>query len=135
MPSLNILIIDDAHHDLNLARLLLEEMAPQWQILAAKSVGQGLRYFFPEEGDPVSPKPDLIITDIMMPGVDGYTAIEFFRQEAITKYLPIIAMSHSTFPEVREKALSQGADRFLHKNPENQAFQRSLVQAIEELIR
>ena len=63
------------------------------------------------------------------------TAIEFFRQEAITKLLPIIAMSHSTFPEVREKALSQGADRFLHKNPENQAFQQSLVRAIEELTR
>jgi len=58
-------------------------------------------------------KPDLILMDIMLPGVDGGTLIARLRQEAETAQLPIIAMSASR--TLRDRTSELEADALLSK--------------------
>lgn len=58
-------------------------------------------------------KPDLILMDIMLPGVDGGTLIARLRREAETAELPIIAMSASR--TLRERTAELEADALLSK--------------------
>ncbi len=58
-------------------------------------------------------KPDLILMDIMLPGVDGGTLISRLRQEAETVNLPIIAMSASR--TLRDRSEELEADALLSK--------------------
>jgi len=59
--------------------------------------------------------PDAILMDVMMPGVDGITAIRRLRAEASTANVPIIAVTASGRPAEREFCLEAGADDFLAK--------------------
>lgn len=58
-------------------------------------------------------KPDLILMDIMLPGVDGGTLISRLRREAETKDVPIIAMSASR--TLRDRTPELEADALLSK--------------------
>ena len=58
---------------------------------------------------------DLIITDIMMPEMDGYQTIAAVRNHARFKTIPIIALTAKAMPEDRQNILEIGADDYLSK--------------------
>jgi CheY-like chemotaxis protein/anti-sigma regulatory factor (Ser/Thr protein kinase) len=59
--------------------------------------------------------PDAVITDLVMPTLDGYQLIQTLREQTATAYIPIIATSASVFPRDATRSLSTGADAFLPK--------------------
>jgi PleD family two-component response regulator len=65
-------------------------------------------------------KPDLVITDIAMPGMDGYTFINRFRQGDAFANIPLIVSSASAFESDRQKSLDAGATEFLPKPVESE---------------
>lgn len=66
--------------------------------------------------------PDLILMDIVMPEMDGLTAIEHIRRKPEWLDLPVIALSANASMADRERALSSGADVFLPKPLERDAL-------------
>jgi len=60
-------------------------------------------------------RPDLVITDLMMPGLDGYGLIERIRADAKLADLPIIVSSASVFEADRQQSLEAGGSDFLPK--------------------
>ena len=60
-------------------------------------------------------KPDVVLMDAQMPGLDGYEAIRTIRSMTAGKSVPIIAVSASAFDEDRRRMLDAGADEFLPK--------------------
>ena len=59
--------------------------------------------------------PDLIICDVMMPEMDGYTFVKEIRQNSRLEWLPVIFLSAKGQSKDRIKGLSQGADVYMVK--------------------
>jgi len=64
--------------------------------------------------------PDLIICDVQMPNMDGYTFLEKVRQRGYTKHTPVVMLSGVENSKERVKCYKLGAQDFLAKpfNPE-----------------
>ena len=61
-------------------------------------------------------KPDLLITDLDMPQVDGYMAIVELRRDASLAAMPILVHSGENGPGVEQLVLELGADDFIPKS-------------------
>lgn len=61
-------------------------------------------------------RPDLILLDLIMPGMDGYEVMEVLQEELPADgYLPILVLTSDTSQEAKRRALSHGAKDFLTK--------------------
>ncbi|GAA0600906.1 hypothetical protein GCM10009416_43580 [Craurococcus roseus] len=59
--------------------------------------------------------PDLVLTDVMMPGVDGFALLRGLRADPATKGLPVVLLSARAGEEARVEGLAAGADDYLVK--------------------
>jgi len=59
--------------------------------------------------------PDLVILDVIMPGMDGFTVCKEMREDPILKEVPILFLTAKIKPEDAILGLSLGADDYLHK--------------------
>jgi CheY-like chemotaxis protein/two-component sensor histidine kinase len=59
--------------------------------------------------------PDLIITDMMMPGMDGAAMIQALRHNEMTAHIPVIVLSARAAGEAKAEALAAGAQAYLTK--------------------
>ena len=73
---------------------------------------------------------DLIILDIGLPDMDGCHVAAQLRRDPHTQDTPIIALTGQTSPDVRDRALASGCDRFLSKP----ARVRDLLDSIAEVL-
>jgi two-component system, cell cycle response regulator DivK len=60
-------------------------------------------------------KPDLILMDLSLPEMDGWTATERIKSDPETKHIPIAALTAHTLPGDRKRALEAGCDGYLSK--------------------
>lgn len=58
---------------------------------------------------------DLIILDLMMPGMDGYEVCRRLRQEAASRQIPIVILSAKTQKSDVERAMAAGASAYVRK--------------------
>jgi len=69
-------------------------------------------------------RPDVILMDLNLPVLDGWSAIKLLRSDTDTHATPIIAVSSHVLPEEREKALQAGSSNYETKPID---FERLLV--------
>lgn len=60
-------------------------------------------------------KPDIVLMDIQLPEMDGFTATRILKADARTKNIPVIALTASAMKGDEEKILSQGFDGYVAK--------------------
>lgn len=60
-------------------------------------------------------KPDIILLDVMMPGIDGIEVCRRIKADAMTQHIPIIMVTALDQPEDKIRGLEAGADDFLTK--------------------
>ncbi|CAK8720867.1 MAG: Signal transduction histidine kinase [Candidatus Electronema aureum] len=101
-----LLIIDDIIDNL---MLLGEAMSPAYKIKVATSGKQGLELAVQE------PLPDLILLDIMMPGMDGYEVCRRLKKDSRTKHIPVIFLSALDKESDELQGLDAGAVDFITK--------------------
>ena len=86
-------------------------------------------------------KPDLVLLDVMMPKMDGYSMCRELKSDPETQLIPVIILTALTDRDDKLKALEVGADEFIRKPPDRQELLiriRSLLRAkrlYEELQR
>jgi PAS domain S-box-containing protein len=101
-----ILIAED--HEANIATLSEYLKARKYSVLQAHNGQEAI-------DQTLAHKPDLILMDIQMPGVDGLEAIQTIRENPSTARIPIIAITAPTQPRNRQQSMAAGADRYLIK--------------------
>jgi len=78
-------------------------------------------------------RPDLVITDILMPYLDGYALAQRLRRDPQTRRLPIIFVSATyVSPEDKAFALHLGAVRFLEKPIDTEEFLLTVAEVLQE---
>ncbi len=101
-----ILIIDDDMDTLKLVGLMLQKQS--YQIVAANNGLQGLEKAETEN-------PDLILLDVMMPGMDGYEVAKRLRANPLTANTPILMFTAKTQLDDKVTGFEAGADDYLTK--------------------
>lgn len=103
---MKILIIDD---DRLLVQILTETLTNEgFAVCAAHDGLTGIECM-------ISEAPDLILLDIMMPGIDGYEVCKKLKESPATSNLPIIFISAKAAQEDIDKAFALGADDYIVK--------------------
>jgi CheY-like chemotaxis protein len=111
-----ILIIDDIIENVE---VLGEVLASRYEVQFATSGAEGLALVRHQ-------RPDLILLDVMMPGMDGYAVCAALKADPDTRNIPVIFVTAKNDAESESRALAEGAVDFIHK-PINQEVVRARV--------
>ncbi len=76
-------------------------------------------------------RPDCVVTDLMMPGVDGYQLISLIRKEPELDRTVIIVLSSKMFPQDKRQAFEFGANGFISKPISPATFLDHVTEIIE----
>jgi len=76
-------------------------------------------------------KPDLVLLDINLPGMDGFEVLKKLRQRESTRNTPVIAISANAMPKDIEKGLEAGFDDYITKPINIKAMLASVNEALE----
>jgi len=117
-----VLIIDDDPTTRNVLKRMLED-GGQHVALTASDGAQGL--VAAAEGSP-----DVILLDIMMPGMNGLQVLQKLGEGQETKFIPVIMLTGVVDPEVKGEALRGLANRYLLKPVPRE----TLLTAIEKTL-
>jgi type IV pilus assembly protein PilB len=101
-----ILVVDDNAIILKLLRHLLE--AEDYLVVTAENGLEGLKMTSTE-------RPNLIITDFLMPKMDGVTFIRKLKSQMSTRFIPIIVLTAKDEVESEVEVIDAGADDYLTK--------------------
>lgn len=108
-PPLRVLLVDDQEIVAVAIRKMLE--------------GQGMEFHYCN--DPAKAvkeanvfQPTVILQDLIMPDVDGYTLLRFYRKNPATSAIPVIVLSSKEDPKDKSQAFTNGANDYLVKLPD-----------------
>jgi len=105
MPERTVLIVDDAETNID---ILVDILADDYDVAVAMDGESALEIAFED-------LPDLILLDIMMPGIDGYEVCRRLKDNPATTGIPIMFLSALTQEAEKQKGLELGAVDFINK--------------------
>jgi CheY-like chemotaxis protein len=115
-----VLIVDDNRASRDLIRAILKSV--RCDIIEATDGQEGLALMQQE-------RPDLVLLDIDMPGLDGLAVVKKVREDTSLAYLPVMAVTAFAMEGDREKGMDAGFTAYLTK-PVRAAILREQVQQL-----
>ncbi len=101
-----ILVVED---DKFLRELIMQKLIKEgYEIIEAKDGEEGV-------GKVREDKPDLVLLDLILPGIDGFEVLARIKSNPETSNVPVIILSNLGQKEDVEKALNEGANDYLVK--------------------
>ncbi|WP_295412761.1 two-component system response regulator [uncultured Thiodictyon sp.] len=101
-----LLIVDDQPENLAVLAAILGD---DYQVRAARSGAQALRIAAS------LPRPDLVLLDIMMPGMDGFAVLAHLRQDPVTQDIPVVFVTALDDTRTEVQGFKAGAVDFIGK--------------------
>ena len=116
--------------------LIVDDVPGNVKLIAAMISSEGYEIYTAFRGEEAIEKvnttpPDLILLDIMMPGMNGYEVTRILKENPNTKDIPIILVTSLDDPDEKAKGMSAGADEYLTK-PVNRT---ELLTRIKSMVR
>ncbi|MCP3868277.1 MAG: response regulator [Gammaproteobacteria bacterium] len=113
MDSRKILVIEDNAKNMKLVHLLLT--MGEHQVLESTDAEQGIQIARQE-------KPDLILMDIQLPGMDGLQATGIIKADPQLADIPIVALTSYAMESDQARALDTGCEGYLSKPIDTKTF-------------
>jgi len=123
MGKRSILIVEDNMDNYELVRFILERAG--YDVFLAVNGRDGVAAARLQ-------KPDLILMDLGLPEMDGWTAAEKLKEEEATKSIPLFAITAHTLPRDRFRALQAGCDGYFTKPLHVESFLETINKAFEK---
>ncbi|WP_152207335.1 response regulator [Marinobacter changyiensis] len=101
-----ILLVEDNSANTKLALLLLHKVGHEVQCAVDAETGVALAR---------ADKPDLILMDIQLPGMDGLSATALLKEDPDTAHIPVIALTAMAMKADKEKSELAGCDGYIAK--------------------
>ena len=120
-----ILIVEDNPLNMELATDLLE--AAGYDVRQAFSAEDGLHLAREE-------RPDLILMDLRLPGMDGYAALQALRADPMTVAIPTVALTAEAMMGDDKAAVTAGFDSYLSKPIDTRVFLREIARLLSETV-
>ena len=117
-----ILIVEDNEKNMKLARDVLQ--AKGYATLEAVTGEEGVRVA-------IDKKPDLVLMDIQLPGIDGIEALRQVRADPACAAIPIVAFTASVMQSDRSQIQAAGFDGFLSKPINLKEFLETIKRLLE----
>ena len=106
MANNRVLLVEDNEDNFELVRFLLERAG--FVVLAGHDGQEALDMARKE-------LPDLILMDLSLPGIDGWTAARELKDDPKTSKIPLMALTAHTLPGDRKRAMESGFDGYISK--------------------
>src|SRR3954469_10337167 len=113
-----VLVVDDAPANIQVVNSILKDT---YKIRIATNGAKALELVN------VAPAPDLILLDVMMPGIDGYEVCERLKNDPGTRDIPVIFLTGQTETQDETRGFEVGAVDYIHK-PFSPAVVKARVQ-------
>jgi CheY-like chemotaxis protein len=101
-----ILVVEDNELNLKLVRDVLQFAG--FEVMEARTGEEGVTRA-------TERRPDLVLMDLQLPGIDGTEALRQLRTSAPTRDVPVVAVTAFAMREDRERALGAGFDGYVEK--------------------
>ena len=106
MAKKRVLIVEDNMDTFELVHFVLEKN--NYETLLAVNGRDGVNAA-------IKQKPDLIIMDLAMPEMDGWTATNLIKKNSELKSIPLIVLTAHALPGDRQRAMDAGCDEYITK--------------------
>ena len=124
LPKLNhrqrIVIVED---DTEILDYLTTELSPEYEVTKCGNGKEGLQATLKEQ-------PDLVISDIMMPEMDGNELCSRIKANATTSHIPVILLTAKSREEDQLEGLATGADAYIVKPFNMDILRRTIINLI-----
>ena len=116
--------------------LLVEDDKSLREIYSVRLLAEGYTLISSGDGEEalavaIGEKPDLIVSDVMMPKISGFEMLDLLRSNDSTKNIPIIMLTALSSEKQRERGNRLGADRYLIKS---QVGIEDIVRTVHEVL-
>lgn len=116
--------------------LLVEDDKSLREIYSVRLLAEGYTVVSAEDGEralaeAMSEKPDLIVSDVMMPKISGFEMLDLLRNNESTKNIKVIMLTALSSEQQRERGDRLGADRYLVKS---QVGIEDIVRTVHEVL-
>ncbi len=118
MSDKKILLVEDNPVNRRLAEFLLRSQG--YQVRAATTALEAFETIKAE-------RPDLILMDVQLPGMDGLEATRKLKEEPTTRDIPVVAVTSYAMKGDREKALAAGCAGYITKPIDKDTFVREVA--------
>ena len=116
----NIVIVDD---DSEILDYLLAELKPQYNVKTFQSAQDAWTEIS-------AAQPDVVVTDLVMPGMDGQELCRRIRSNPVTNHISVVILTSSTDEASHLQSIDSGADKFLSKPLSIDLLKSSIAQVI-----
>ncbi len=106
MPDKNVMVVEDNEKNRKLMRVVLKAKG---YIVTEATTGEEAMSILKNQ------KPDIILMDIQLPGIDGLTLVKQIKADLLTKDIPIIAVTAYAMKGDEQKILDTGCDAYVSK--------------------
>jgi excisionase family DNA binding protein len=118
-----MLIVDDDEPTLELLSIAMESGDEAFEVMTARDGIEALLMIGER-------KPDLLIVDIMLPGMDGFGVCRKLKASDKTRNIKIVAITGNPDPALKNQIIEAGADRFFAKPFEADEFRQECLKLL-----